>query len=234
MRYGAHVAVRHAPRECAMTTSVAPRYSGSEEIASSLIHGIGIVLSIAGLAALVAFAARDGEPRHVASVSVYGASLILLYTASTLYHGIPSPRAKPVLRTLDHAAIFLLIAGTYTPFTLISLKGAWGWSLFAIVWVLAFAGIGLELAGVKNRKLMAALYVCLGWIGLIAIKPLLASIETGGLWLLFGGGAAYTLGVPFYLSRRLPYSHATWHLFVLLGSVLQFFAVLFYVLPRAA
>ena len=139
-----------------MTTSVAPRYSGSEEIASSLIHGIGIVLSIAGLAALVAFAARDGEPRHVASVSVYGASLILLYTASTLYHGIPSPRAKPVLRTLDHAAIFLLIAGTYTPFTLISLKGAWGWSLFAIVWVLAFAGIGLELAGVKNRKLMRA------------------------------------------------------------------------------
>jgi hemolysin III len=234
MRYGAHVAVRHAPRGCAMTTSVAPRYSGSEEIASSLIHGIGIVLSIAGLAALVAFAARDGEPRHVASVSVYGASLILLYTASTLYHGIPSPRAKPVLRTLDHAAIFLLIAGTYTPFTLISLKGAWGWSLFAIVWVLAFAGIGLEFAGVKNRKLMAALYVCLGWIGLIAIKPLLASIEAGGLWLLFGGGAAYTLGVPFYLSRRVPYSHATWHLFVLLGSVLQFFAVLFYVLPRAA
>ena len=217
-----------------MTTSVAPRYSGSEEIASSLIHGIGIVLSIAGLAALVAFAARDGEPRHVASVSVYGASLILLYTASTLYHGIPSPRAKPVLRTLDHAAIFLLIAGTYTPFTLISLKGAWGWSLFAIVWLLAFAGIGLELAGVKSRRIMAGLYVSLGWIGLIAIKPLLASIDAGGLWLLFGGGAAYTLGVPFYLSRRLPYSHALWHLFVLLGSVLQFFAVLFYVLPPAA
>ncbi|MBA8884731.1 PAQR family membrane homeostasis protein TrhA [Dokdonella fugitiva] len=217
-----------------MTTSVAPRYSGSEEIASSLIHGIGIVLSIAGLAALVAFAARDGEARHVASVSVYGASLILLYTASTLYHGIPSPRAKPVLRTLDHAAIFLLIAGTYTPFTLISLEGAWGWSLFVLVWLLAFAGIGLELAGVKNRKVMAALYVCLGWIGLVAIKPLLASIAAPGLWLLFGGGAAYTLGVPFYLSRRLPYSHALWHLFVLLGSVLQFFAVLFYVLPPAA
>ncbi|MGN6519331.1 MAG: PAQR family membrane homeostasis protein TrhA [Dokdonella sp.] len=217
-----------------MTTSVAPRYSGSEEIASSLIHGVGIVLSIAGLAALVAFAARDGEARHVASVSVYGASLILLYTASTLYHGIPSPRAKPVLRTLDHAAIFLLIAGTYTPFTLISLKGAWGWSLFAIVWLLAFAGIGLEFAGVKSRRIMAGLYVSLGWIGLIAIKPLLASIDAGGLWLLFGGGAAYTLGVPFYLSRRLPYSHALWHLFVLLGSVLQFFAVLFYVLPPAA
>jgi hemolysin III len=139
-----------------------------------------------------------------------------------------------VLRTLDHAAIFLLIAGTYTPFTLISLEGAWGWSLFVFVWLLAFAGIGLELAGVKNRKVMAALYVCLGWIGLVAIKPLLASIAAPGLWLLFGGGAAYTLGVPFYLSRRLPYSHALWHLFVLLGSVLQFFAVLFYVLPPAA
>ena len=216
-----------------MTASIAPRYSGNEELASSLIHGLGIVLSIAGLAALVAVAAREGDARPVASVCVYGASLILLYTASTLYHGIPHERAKPVLRVLDHAAIFLLIAGTYTPFTLISLRGAWGWSLFAIVWTLAFAGIALELAGVKSRKVMASLYVGLGWIGLIALKPLVASIEPGGLWLLFGGGAAYTLGVPFYLSKRMPFNHALWHAFVLLGSVLQFFAVLFYVLPRA-
>ena len=216
-----------------MTASVAPRYSGNEEFASSLIHGLGIVLSIAGLAALVAVAAREGVARHVASVCVYGASLILLYTASTLYHGIRHERAKPLLRVLDHAAIFLLIAGTYTPFTLISLRGAWGWSLFAIVWALAFAGIALEIAGVKSRKVMASLYVGLGWVGLIALKPLVASIEPGGLWLLFGGGAAYTLGVPFYLSRRLPFNHALWHAFVLLGSVLQFFAVLFYVLPHA-
>lgn len=216
-----------------MTASVAPRYSGNEEFASSLIHGLGIVLSIAGLAALVAVAAREGVARHVASVCVYGASLILLYTASTLYHGIRHERAKPLLRVLDHAAIFLLIAGTYTPFTLISLRGAWGWSLFAIVWALAFAGIALEIAGVKSRKVMASLYVGIGWVGLIALKPLIASIEPGGLWLLFGGGAAYTLGVPFYLSRRLPFNHALWHAFVLLGSVLQFFAVLFYVLPHA-
>jgi hemolysin III len=216
-----------------MTASVAPRYSGNEELASSLIHGLGIVLSIAGLAALVAVAAREGVARHVASVCVYGASLILLYTASTLYHGIRHERAKPLLRVLDHAAIFLLIAGTYTPFTLISLRGAWGWSLFAIVWALAFAGIALEIAGVKSRKVMASLYVGIGWVGLIALKPLIASIEPGGLWLLFGGGAAYTLGVPFYLSRRLPFNHALWHAFVLLGSVLQFFAVLFYVLPHA-
>jgi len=213
-----------------MIASTTPRYSGSEEVASTLIHAIGIVLSIAGLAVLVAFAAR-GSAREVASVAVYGTSLILLYTASTLYHGIPLRRAKPVLRVLDHAAIFLLIAGTYTPFTLISLRGAWGWSLFALVWTLAFAGIALEVAGAKNRRVMAALYVALGWIGLVAIKPLAASIDAGGLWLLFGGGAAYTLGVPFYLSRRMPYGHACWHGFVLLGSVLQFFAVLFYVLP---
>jgi len=211
-----------------------PHYSGREEIASSLIHGLGIVLSIAGLAALVAIAAKVGEARHVASVAVYGTTLILLYTASTLYHAVPHPRAKPVLRVLDHAAIFLLIAGTYTPFTLISLHGPWGWTLFALVWVLAFAGIALEMRKVRNRVLMAALYVTLGWIGLVAIGPLVRSIEPGGLWLLFGGGVAYTLGVPFYLWRTLPYNHALWHAFVLLGSVLQFFAVLFYVLPAHA
>jgi hemolysin III len=211
----------------------AAHYSDNEEFASSLIHGLGIVLSIAGLATLVAFAARGGDARHLASVCVYGTTLILLYTASTLYHSIPGERAKPVLRLLDHAAIFLLIAGTYTPFTLISLHGAWGWSLFATVWTLAFAGIALELRRVRRRGVMAALYVGMGWVGLVAIKPLLASLPAAGLWLLFGGGVAYTLGVPFYLWKRLPYNHALWHAFVLLGSVLQFFAVLYYVLPEA-
>ena len=211
----------------------APSYSGREEIASSLIHGIGIVLSIAGLALLVAFAARFGDARHVVSVCVYGATLILLYTASTLYHGIPNAGAKPLLRLLDHAAIFLLIAGTYTPFALISLHGPWGWSLFAIVWVLALGGIALELRHVRSRALMAALYVGMGWVGVVAIKPLSENLDSGGLWLLFGGGVAYTLGVPFYLWKRLPYNHALWHGFVLLGSVLQFLAVLLYVLPRA-
>ncbi|MEO5626404.1 MAG: hemolysin III family protein, partial [Dokdonella sp.] len=189
-------------------------YSDGEEIASSLIHGVGIVLSIVGLATLIAFAARAGDARHLASVGVYGATLILLYTASTLYHSVPGERVKPVLRLLDHAAIFLLIAGTYTPFTLISLHGAWGWSLFAIVWTLAFAGIALELRRVRHRGVMAALYVGMGWVGLVAIKPLMASLPAGGLWLLFGGGVAYTLGVPFYLWKRLPYNHALWHAFV--------------------
>ena len=206
-------------------------YSAREEFASSLIHGIGIVLSVVGLAILTAVAARGHDVLPIASVCIYGGTLIVLYIASTLYHSITHPRAKPLLRVFDHSAIFLLIAGTYTPFTLISLRGAWGWSLFAIVWALAFAGIALEMRRVRSRPLMVALYVGMGWVGLIAIKPLVASLPAGGLWLLFGGGAAYTLGVPFYLWKRLPFNHALWHGFVLLGSVLQFFAVWLYVLP---
>jgi hemolysin III len=193
-------------------------YSASEELASSVIHGIGIVLSIAGLAVLSACAAPAGDARHVASVGVYGTTLILLYTASTLYHGVPNERAKPLLRQLDHAAIFLLIAGTYTPFTLITLHG--GWWLFAIVWTIALAGIYMVMARIERRGWTIALYVGLGWIGLVALGPLVRNLPAGGLWLLFGGGISYTLGVPFYLARRIPFNHALWHLFVLGGSVL--------------
>lgn len=208
-------------------------YSEREEFLSSAIHALGVVLSMGGLVLLLIVAARSGQARPLASVGVYGATLIALYLASTLYHGVRHAGAKPLLRVLDHAAIFLLIAGTYTPFALITLHGAWGWSLLAIVWTLALVGIAAEFRRVRNRLLMAALYVGMGWIGLIAIKPLLANLPAGGVWLLFGGGAAYTLGVPFYLWKRLPYNHALWHAFVLLGSVLQFFAVLLYVLPSA-
>ncbi len=220
-----------------MTASSAPTlaadYSVREEIASSLIHGVGIVFGVAGLASLAVAASRGHDALAIASVCIYGVTLIALYIASTLYHGIAHPPAKPLLRVLDHSAIFLLIAGTYTPFTLITLRGAWGWSLFAIVWALAFAGIALEARRVHSRPLMAALYVGMGWVGLIAIKPLVAALPAGGLWLLFGGGVAYTLGVPFYLWKRLPFNHALWHVFVLLGSVLHFFAVWLYVLPGA-
>jgi len=206
-------------------------YSAAEEIASSVIHGIGIVLSIAGLAVLAAYAAPGGDVRHIASVGVYGSTLILLYTASTLYHGVPIERAKPLLRQLDHAAIFLLIAGTYTPFTLITLEGPWGWSLFGIVWTIALTGVWMVVKRIEKRGVTVALYVGLGWIGLIAIGPLVRNLPPGGLWLLFGGGVCYTLGVPVYLSRRMPFNHALWHVFVLAGSILQFFAVLLYVLP---
>ncbi|MFZ1838866.1 PAQR family membrane homeostasis protein TrhA [Dokdonella sp.] len=208
-----------------------PHYSRAEEIASSLSHALGIVLGIAGLAVLAAFATLHGGTSRIVSVSIYGATLILLFTASTLYHAVPNPRAKPILRVLDHSAIFLLIAGTYTPFALISLRGPWGWSLFAIVWTLAIIGIALELRHVRNRLVAALLYLGMGWVGIVAIKPMVANIEPGGLWLLFAGGLCYTLGVPFYLWKRLPYNHALWHLFVLAGSVLQFFSVLLYVLP---
>ena len=208
-------------------------YSAREEIASSVIHGVGIVFSIVALAILAAVASRGGDARHVISVCVYGTTLILMYTASTLYHGIPLAAAKPTLRLLDHAAIFLLIAGTYTPYTLISLHGPWGWSLFTIVWTLALCGIALEVSRVRRRAVLVALYIGIGWVALFAIKPLLASVAPAGLWLLFGGGVAYTLGVPFYLWKRLPFNHALWHGFVLLGSVLHFFSVLYYVLPTA-
>jgi hemolysin III len=212
-----------------------PRYSLGDELASSVIHGIGIVLSIAGLATLVAFAALHGNALAVVACAVFGTSLVLLYTASTLYHSISVAAAKPALRAFDHIAIYVLIAGTYTPFTLIALPGPWGRSLFAAVWTLALAGSALELGLLKRyHKLAVLLYVGMGWIGMIAFKPLSEHLQIGGMLLLIGGGVAYTLGVPFYLWRRLPYHHALWHVFVLAGSVLHFLAVLLYVIPDAA
>lgn len=209
-----------------------PRYNFGDELASSLIHGVGIVLSIAGLATLVAFAALHGNALAVVACAVFGTSLVLLYTASTLYHSISVAAAKPALRALDHIAIYVLIAGTYTPFTLIALPGAWGWSLFVAVWTLALAGSALELGlPGRYRKLAVLLYVGMGWIGMIAFQPLSQHLQSGGMFLLLGGGAAYTLGVPFYLWRKLPYHHALWHVFVLAGSVLHFLAVLLYVIP---
>ncbi|MDC8013913.1 PAQR family membrane homeostasis protein TrhA [Tahibacter soli] len=217
-----------------MNTAMTPRYAFAEEVLSSAIHGIGIVLSIVALTVLVAYAAMHGDAWHVTSVAVFGTTLILLYTASTLYHGIPNEVAKPTLRTLDHIAIYLLIAGTYTPYTLVSLRGPWGWSLFAVVWGLALVGIALELTSLKRLRAPAvALYIGMGWSALAAAGPLIQAVPSGGLWLLFLGGAAYTLGVPFYLWRSLPFSHAIWHGFVLLGSVLHFFSILWYVVPAA-
>lgn len=206
----------------------------AEEMASSITHGVGIVLSIGGLALLVAWAAVHGGPLAVTAAGIFGTTLVLVYTASTLYHAIPVIAARPVLRALDHIAIFLLIAGTYTPFTLLVLPPAWGWSLCIAIWMLAIAGSVMELKHPRHgRKLAAALYVAMGWVGLIAIVPLQANLATPGLLLLLAGGAAYTLGVPFYLLKRLRWHHAIWHVFVLAGSVLHYFAVLLYVLPHA-
>ncbi len=209
-----------------------PHYSFGEEVANSLTHGIGIILSIAGLAVLSAFAARNGHAEHVVASAIFGATLILCYTTSTLYHSIPIERIRHTLRALDHSAIFLLIAGTYTPFMLISLAGTLGWSILAAIWSLAVFGIVLRLA-LKGRYhgLVVATYIAMGWAVIAAIQPLIDNLGRGGLILLVAGGLAYTLGVVFYKWRSLPYNHAIWHGFVLAGSACHFFAVLFYVIP---
>lgn len=212
-------------------TSHAPNFSLGEELAHGLSHGLGIVLSIAGLAVLVAFAALRGDVWHVVSCAIYGTTLILLYVASTLYHSLPLPRAKPVLRVLDHCAIYLLIAGTYTPFALGNLRGPHGFAVLAVVWALALCGIVFKVKTTgRYRILSPLLYIAMGWCVLAVLEPLVQRVEPGGIALLVAGGVAYTSGVIFYAWRR-PYHHAVWHLFVLAGSVLHFFAVLFYVIP---
>lgn len=210
------------------------RYTLGEEIANSITHGIGLVLSIAGLAVLTAYASLYGSVWHIVSCVIFGTTLVLLYTASTLYHSIQTPRVKEIMRVLDHSAIFLLIAGTYTPFTLVSLRGPWGWTLFGIVWGLAAVGILFQTT-LLQRWVVASilLYVGMGWVVVAAIKPLLAAVAPGGIILLVLGGLAYTSGIGFYVKRSMRYHHAIWHGFVLAGSVLHFFAVLFYVIPLA-
>ena len=211
------------------------QYSLAEEIAHAITHGVGLLLGIAGLVVLIVFASLRGDAWHVVSVSVYGATLVLLYAASTFYHALPAPRAKNVFRVLDHAAIYLLIAGTYTPFMLVNLRGGWGWALFGVVWSLAVLGIVLEAVAKQRVKVFSViLYLGLGWLVAIAVKPLMQSVEPGGLLLLVAGGLAYSVGVVFYGWKRLPYHHAVWHVFVMAGSLSHFFAVLFYVIPRPA
>jgi hemolysin III len=204
------------------------RYTPGEELANGLTHGVGLAFALVGLVALVnAARARSGAASAVVACAVFGASLVLLYATSTLYHLLRHPRAKSVLRAADHAAIFLLIAGTYTPFTLVTLRGAWGYSLFAVVWALAAAGITLRLV-LRRRPtaLFLGLYLAMGWCVVVAARPLLAAVGPSGGALLLAGGLAYSLGVPFYVWRRLPYHHAVWHLFVLAGSALHYAAVM--------
>lgn len=220
------------------TTAYPARYTFSEELANSITHGIGALLSIAGLGVLCAFAALRGDAWHMVSACIYSATLILCFGSSTLYHAISHARAKAVLRTVDHSAIFLLIAGTYTPFTLVTLReantgfGSWGWWIFGIIWGLALAGLVIQFTPLKKlRALSVTLSALMGWVVIAAIKPLMDSLEPGGLWLLVLGGLCYTGGIAFYLWRSLRFHHAIWHLFVLAGGMLHFFAVLLYVIP---
>lgn len=205
----------------------------AEEIANGVTHGIGVLLGLAGLVALLVAAGPAGDAWRIVSFSVYGATLILLYLASTLYHALPHPKAKKVFQKLDHAAIFLLIAGTYTPFALVPLRGPWGWSLFGVIWGLAAAGVAFKAFGATRwHGAVTALYVAMGWLCLIALPKMIAVLPFGGLFWMAVGGVLYMGGVVFYLWRRLPFGHAVWHLFVLGGSVAHFWAVYRYVLPH--
>jgi hemolysin III len=203
-----------------------------EEIANSITHGIGVLLAIAALVVLTVFASSYGNTWHMVGVGVYGTTLILLYSASTLYHSTQNPRVKGIFQILDHSAIYLLIAGTYTPFTLVNLRGPWGWWLFGVIWGFAVAGIVFQLSLLRRwHALSLVLYVGMGWVVVVAIKPMIASVAAGGIVFLVLGGLAYTTGILFYRWEKLRFHHAIWHLFVLAGSSFHFFAVLFYVLP---
>ena len=197
-----------------------------EEMASALTHGVGAVASVTGGAALITFAALGGDVWQLLSSIVFSATLFLLYASSTIYHAVRHQVARARLQVLDHCAIFLLIAGTYTPFTLVTLRGAWGWTLFGVVWGLAAAGIVFKLFFTgRLRRLSTAIYLGMGWLSVVAARPVLEALSTDTLLWLLAGGLSYTMGTAFYHSRRLPFAHAVWHLFVLAGSACHFVAV---------
>ena len=206
-------------------------YSLLEEIANSVTHGIGAALSIVGLVWLIVRAIHVGDAFSIVSVIIFGASLFLLYLASTLYHAIPCRGAKRVLRKFDHCAIYWLIAGTYTPFLLVSMRGTVGWALLGVVWGIACVGTAFKLFFIgRFDKISTAMYVAMGWIVLVAVKPAITHVPAGALVLMLIGGLAYTFGVFFYMNNRIPFNHAIWHCFVMAGSAVHFFAIIFYVL----
>lgn len=206
-------------------------FSISEEIWHAITHGLGLALSIAGLAILVGFASINGSPIVIISSAIYGTTLIMMYGSSTLYHAITHRPIKGLFQKFDHSSIYFLIAGSYTPITLISLEGVWGYSLATAVWSTAAFGIYMKFA-YPNRfeTLSLVLYVLMGWSIVVAISPLKDSLETGGFYLLIAGGLSYTLGVYYYINDHKPFYHAVWHLFVLAGSIFHFFLTLLYII----
>jgi hemolysin III len=207
-----------------------PEQSFGEECANSLSHGFALLAAMVGTPFLILHAVRLGDPRFIVGASIFAATMLLLYLASTLYHALPRGRAKRVFRVIEHSAIYLLIAGTYTPFTLGVLRGAWGWTLLGLVWGIAVAGVLLKaLNRMAHPVLSTGLYLLMGWLIVIAAQPLYARVPASGLLWLIGGGLAYTLGVVFFaLDSRLRYGHFIWHLFVMAGTTCHFFAVLWY------
>jgi hemolysin III len=208
------------------------RQSYAEEIANATTHGVGLALSVAGWIALIVLSALAGDGWDLAASAVYGGSLVFLYGTSTLYHSVRRPRMKRTLRVLDHIAIFLLIAGTYTPFTVVLMRDGWGWTVLTLIWGFALAGLLFKLFS-KHRFHPAAtsLYLLMGWVGVLLADPVSAALPVGALLLIVAGGVAYTAGVIFFGWHSLRYSHAIWHLFVLVGSICHYIAVALYVLP---
>ncbi len=206
-----------------------------ETIANSVTHGLGFAASLVALPFLLATSTQRGDPLNVVGAAVFGLSLILLYGASTLYHSFPRSTLSQRFRVIDHSAIYVLIAGSYTPFALGPLRGPWGWTLLTTVWVMAIVGIILKSKhGFVRPRLSTALYVAMGWLSILAARPLITYIGPAGFWWLLAGGLCYTGGVAFYATdKRLRYGHAVWHVFVLAGSTCHFFAVLFHSVPRA-
>ncbi|SFL77544.1 PAQR family membrane homeostasis protein TrhA [Pelosinus propionicus] len=203
-----------------------------EEVMNAVTHGIGTLLAVAGLVLLTVLAYLHGDIWHIVSFSIYGTTLVLLYLASTLYHSFTNEKIKRIFKILDHSAIYLLIAGTYTPFTLVPLHGVLGWTVFGVVWGLAMIGIVLKIFFAGRFNIISTLcYLGMGWFIVFAIKPLIETVPALGMTWLLVGGLFYTLGSIFYLWKKIPYNHAIWHLFVLAGSISHFIAVFFYILP---
>ena len=212
-----------------------PAYHLGEEIANSITHGIGAILSIAALSILVVFASQHKDAWRIVSFSIYGATLFLLYLTSTLYHAFTHEKLKKFFRLMDHSCIYLLIAGTYTPPTLIAMRGAWGWTLFGLIWAMAAAGLVFKAFNMgKYQFISVVIYIIMGWLAIVAIKPMLAALPAGMFAWFLVGGLFYTFGVVFYAWEKLPYNHAIWHLFVLGGSITHFFGILFYLALQPA
>lgn len=207
-------------------------FTKKEEVANAIIHGIGAVLSVIALITLIIAASESGTAWHVTSFTIYGVTMLLLYVSSTLVHSFPQGRVKDIFEICDHASIYLFIAGTYTPFLFLVVKGALGWTLFGIVWGMALVGVVFKLFFTKKfLYLSTMLYIIMGWLIVFAWKPLVMSLAPGGLVLLVIGGVLYTVGAVFYVWRMFPFHHAVWHVFVLAGTVVHFFGVFYYLLP---
>lgn len=219
-------------RKVGSTIAQTHTYTRREEVANAITHGIGGLLSLAGLILLIVFASLKGTAVHIVTFTVYGVSMLLLYTASTLVHSFPEGKAKDILEIMDHSSIYIFIAGTYTPIVLAVLGGSLGWTLFGIVWGIALFGVVFKLFYTKRFLFTSTLlYIAMGWIIVLAWRPLTANLSVEGVVLLVVGGVLYTVGTVFYVWRSFPFHHAVWHLFVLGGSVAHFFAILLYMLP---